>query len=96
MFGSEVMLINTIAEKLNMTIDFHHYMNMDNIGDLYVSKEQDVYGSGMLNDLLLNKIDIAVGNIVISNKVSRNFAASTSYTVVTCETGKQLFFCYFI
>lgn len=76
------MLINTIAEKLNMSINFQYYSSINNLGDLFVSNDHQIDGTGMLNDLFSNNIDIAVGNIVISDRVYRNIAVSTPYTVV--------------
>lgn len=81
-FGSEVMLIKTIAEKLDLTVNFHYYSNMDNLGNLFVSQAGYINGSGMVNELLLNEIDIAIGNILISDIATENLAVSTSYTVV--------------
>lgn len=79
------MLILTIADKLNMTIEFEYYSNLDSMGDSYVSNEHDIlYGSGILNDILLHNIDVAIGNIVISDRVHRSLAVSTAYTVVMC------------
>lgn len=80
--GSETILISTIAEKLNFTINYKYYLNVDNLGDVDVSDGHDIYGSGMLNDLLRNNIDIAIGNIVISERVHQNLGVSTTYTVV--------------
>lgn len=77
------MLIMAIADKLNMTIEYAYYANMDTLANLYVSNEFDMVGSGILNDLLLHNIDIAIGNIVISDKVHKTLAVSTPYTVVT-------------
>lgn len=74
MFGSETMLINTIADKLNMSINFQYYSSLSN--------DHNIDGTGMLSDLLLNNIDVAVGNIVISDRVHKNIAVSTPYTVV--------------
>lgn len=65
-----------------MTINFQYYSSIDKLGDMYISNEHNINGTGMLNDLLLNNIDIAVGNIVISDRVHRNLAVSTPYTVV--------------
>lgn len=63
---------------------------MDNLGDLFISNENNVSGYGMLTDLLFNIIDVAVGNIIISDRVLRDLTISTAYNMVTSKKSNAI------